>query len=156
MERLYRVLLLTVAIVLMAFPAFSQGVLNTGGGDDPADPTIIQFEKLDYDFGTFKAGDPVKAAFTFKNVGDADLIIDMVKPSCKCTELTWTTTPIKPGGTGEIKAEIDTADMEGKKDKSFAVIYNGNPPVERVNITFTVLAPEGAAPQGDADGDGIK
>ena len=116
MERLNRVLLLTVAMLLMAFPAFSQGVLNTGNGDDPADPTIIQFEKLDYDLGTFKAGDPVKAAFTFKNVGDADLIIVRAPP-------------IKPGGTGEIKAEIDTADLEGKKEKSFAVIYNGNPPV---------------------------
>jgi hypothetical protein len=156
MERLNRVLLLTAALLLMAFPAFSQGTLNGGGGDDPADPTVIEFEKLEYDLGTFKAGEPVKAHFTFKNAGDADLIVETVKPSCSCTALTWTEKPIKPGGTGVIDAEIDTADMEGEKEKSFAVMYNGNPPVERVVLKFTVLAAEGAAPQGDADGDGIK
>ncbi|HEX2898301.1 MAG TPA: DUF1573 domain-containing protein [Bacteroidia bacterium] len=156
MERLNRFLLLTTALLFSAISAFSQGVLNTGDGDDPADPTVIEFEKSEYHLGTFKAGDPVKAVFKFKNAGDADLIIDTVKPSCSCTALDWTTTPIKPGASGEIKAEIDTADREGDQEKSFAVVYNGNPPVERVILKFTVLPADGAAPQGDADGDGIK
>lgn len=155
MERLYRILLLSVTLLLCTFSSYGQGVLNTGN-DDPADPTVIQFEKTEYDLGTFKAGEPVKANFTFKNVGDADLLIEMVKPSCACTALDWTQGAIKPGASGEIKAEIDTADMEGDKEKSFAVIYNGNPPVERVILKFKVVPAEGAAPQGDADGDGIK
>lgn len=156
MERPNRFLLLLFAFLLTAYPAFSQGLLNSGTGDDPADPTIIEFEQLEYDLGAFKAGEPVKIVVPFKNAGDADLVIDRVKPSCACTVLEWTTTPIKPGKTGEIKAEIDTADMEGEKEKSFAVLYNGNPPVERVTIKFKVLPPDGAVEQGDTDGDGMK
>jgi hypothetical protein len=156
MERLTRSLLFSFALLLFGLPAFAQGLLNTGGGDDPADPTIIEFEKAEYDLGTYKAGESVKIVVPFKNAGDADLIIDNVKPSCACTVLEWTTTPLKPGGKGEIRAEIDTADMEGEKEKSFAVLYNGNPPVERVNIKFKVVPADGAVEQGDADGDGIK
>lgn len=155
MEKTFRALLL-VAFLLFVGNLASAQVLNTGGGDDPADPTIIEFEKTEYDLGTFKAGEIVKAVFKFKNVGDADLIIDTVKPSCKCSVLKWTEATVKPGGTGEVSAEIDTADKEGEQVKYFTVLYNGNPPVERVTLKFMVMAPDGAVEQGDADGDGMK
>lgn len=156
MERLTRALLLMAILLFTTLGATAQGVLNTGNGDDPADPTIIAFEKTEYDLGTFKSGDIVKIVVPFKNAGDADLIIDTVKPSCKCTSLIYPETPIKPGGTGEIKAEIDTAEMVGDETKWFAVLYNGNPPMERVTVKFKVSPHEGAADQGDSDGDGIK
>lgn len=151
-----RALLLVAVCMIWGQFAAAQAVFNPAGGDDPNEPTIIQFEQSVYDLGTFKAGEPVKAVFKFKNVGDADLIVENVKPSCKCTSLEYTETAIKPGGSGEVRAEIDTADMVGEKEKSFAVIYNGNPPVEHVTLKFTVLAPEGAAEQGATDGEEVK
>ncbi|MFM2376328.1 MAG: hypothetical protein RLZZ165_1425 [Bacteroidota bacterium] len=156
MEKLTRYLISTAILFLMADGVRSQGVLNLGGGNDELDPTVIQFEKSEYNLGTFTAGEPVKAVFKFRNVGEADLVIDLVKPSCACTALDWTTTRVKPGEGGEVSAEIDTADMEGEKEKSFAVMYNGNPPVERVILKFAVLPAEGASPQGDADGNESK
>jgi hypothetical protein len=156
MEKTLRSLLVVAILLLGAGFAAAQGVLNSGGGDDPADPTIIQFEQSEYDLGTFKAGEIVKAVFKFKNVGDADLIIDTVKPSCKCSVLKWTEATIKPDGTGEVSAEIDTADKEGEQVKYFTVLYNGNPPVERVTLRFVVTAPEGAIEQGGTDGGEIK
>lgn len=135
---------------------YAQPVLNGGSEDDPADPTSITFEKSEYDLGTVVAGEIVKASFKFKNTGDADLIIDTVKPSCKCSVLKWTETKIKPGGTGEVSAEIDTADKEGEQVKYFTVLYNGNPPVERVTLKFVVTAPEGAVEQAPTDGEEVK
>ena len=156
MEKMIRAALALGFMLMFGFLANAQGVLDTGGGDDPADPTIIQFEQSEYDLGTFKAGEIVKAVFKFKNVGDANLIIDTVKPSCKCSVLKWTETTIKPGGSGEVSAEIDTADKEGEQVKYFTVLYNGNPPVERVTLKFVVTAPEGAVEQGTTDGEEVK
>jgi hypothetical protein len=156
MEKMMRSLLMVAVLLITTGLASAQGVLNTGTGDDPADPTIIQFEKTEYDLGTYTAGEMVKAVFKFKNVGDADLIIDTVKPSCKCSVLKWTETAIKPGGSGEVSAEIDTADKEGEQVKYFTVLYNGNPPVERVTLKFVVKAPEGAVEQGPTDGEEVK
>ena len=151
-----RAILALVFFSMLGLIGHAQGVLNTGGGDDPADPTIIQFEQSEYNLGTFKAGEIVKAVFKFKNVGDADLIIDTVKPSCKCSVLKWTETTVKPGGSGEVSAEIDTADKEGEQVKYFTVLYNGNPPVERVTLKFVVTAPDGAVEQGTSDGEEAK
>jgi Protein of unknown function (DUF1573) len=157
MEKTFRALLLVAVLMFCGGMASAQGgVFNSGSSDDPADPTIIAFEKTTYDLGTYKAGEFVKAVFKFKNVGDADLIIDTVKPSCKCSVLKWTETTIKPGGSGEVSAEIDTADKEGPQVKYFTVIYNGNPPVERVTLNFTVTTPDGAAEQGTTDGEEVK
>lgn len=149
--------LLLVAIMLMTtqFVA-AQATLNLSGGSDPEDPTMIAFEKTEYDLGTFKAGEVVHAVFKFKNAGDANLVIEMVKPSCTCTKLEWTQGVIKPGGGGEVVADIDTAEKEGEQTKYFTVIYNGNPPVERVTLKFLVAAPDGAAEQGTTDGEDIK
>lgn len=151
-----RSLLWTALWMLCCGLASAQGVLNTGNGDDPADPTVIEFEKTSLDLGTFKAGDMVNVTYKFKNAGDADLILDFVKPSCSCAKLTYPEKPIKPGGTGEISATIDTADKEGHQEKYFTVMYNGNPPVERLTLTFEVSPPDGAAPQGDTDGSDVK
>lgn len=156
MEKMFRTLALLFIWVSFTTLAQAQGVLNIGAGDEEPDPTMIQFEHEEYDLGTLTAGEIAKGTFTFTNIGDADLIIDNVKPSCECTTLKFPKEPIKPGQSGEIYAEIDTADKEGDQVKYFAVLYNGNPPVERVKLTFKVLPPPGAVPQGEEDGNGIK
>ncbi|MDH5379626.1 MAG: DUF1573 domain-containing protein, partial [Cyclobacteriaceae bacterium] len=45
----------------------------------------FEFEKTDHDFGTITDGDIVKHTFTFKNTGDAPLIIQSARGSCGCT-----------------------------------------------------------------------
>jgi hypothetical protein len=148
--------LVVLLVVGLAGIAQAQPVLNLNGGNENPDPTVIQFEQETYILGTYTAGDTVSAVFKFKNVGDADLIIETVKPSCQCSKLEWTETNVKPGGTGQVSARIDTADKEGEQTKYFVVLYNGNPPAERVTLKFDVKAPEGAVKQGASDGDGIK
>lgn len=129
------------ACLLFASSVNAQAVLKLNGSSEQTDDlTLIEFEKATYDLGTLKAGEVAKGTFVFKNIGDGELIIENVKPSCACTTLEYPEDPIKPGESGTIYAEIDTADKEGEQIKYFTVIYNGNPPVERVKLIFTVEA----------------
>ncbi len=41
----------------------------------------IQFDTLEYDFGQVEEGDMLECTFDFKNVGDAELIIERAVPS---------------------------------------------------------------------------
>ncbi len=132
---------LGVALLLLANPSFGQQLLGTSSADEPLDATTIAFEQTEYDLGSFVAGDTVHALFRFKNTGEADLLIDAVKASCPCARLTYPEGMIKPQGMGEVQAAIDTADKEGEQVKYFTVLFNGNPPVERVTLRFVVTKP---------------
>lgn len=112
-----------------------------GGSDTESEPalTMIDFEETSHDFGKIHQGDTVRHVFRFKNIGDHPLLIENVKPSCTCTVLDFPQEAISPGGTGEIKAHIDTSDKSGRHTKYFAVIYNGNPHVERVELKFEII-----------------
>ena len=156
MVQRFRISFLLLLLFVTAVSGFSQGTLQLGNDNDEPDPTMIQFEQEEYDLGTLTAGEVAKGTFKFTNTGDADLYIDNVKPSCECTTLEWPKEPIKPGKSGTIYAEIDTEDKEGDQVKYFAVLFNGNPPVERVKMVFKVLPHPDASPQGQEDGSGIK
>ena len=133
--------LLGAALLMLAMPCFGQQILGARSADEPLDATTIAFEQTEYDLGTFVAGDTVHAVFKFKNTGESDLLIDAVKASCPCARLTYPEGIIKPQGTGEVQAAIDTADKAGDQVKYFTVLYNGNPPVERVALRFVVTQP---------------
>ena len=55
-------------------------VATADTGDQSGTPDI-EFTALEYDFGEVDQGDTVEHVFKFKNVGDADLVIDRVKSS---------------------------------------------------------------------------
>jgi hypothetical protein len=93
----------------------------------PTGPTTsITFDKLEYDYGTVKAGEKVKYNYKFKNTGKEPLIISDAKGSCGCTVPDWPREPIAPGKTAEIKVEFDST---GKGTDE------GSPQSKRVTIT---------------------
>ena len=128
-------------------------------------PTKIEFTETSYDFGEIKQGDVVEHTFVFKNIGDNDLILKNVKPTCGCTALDWPKEAVKPGETGEIQTRFNSRGKMGKQYKYFTVEYNGNPAIERVAFTGNVVAPApkpapktapGEDVKRDADGNEIK
>jgi len=139
-------LLLFLFIGFLSAPA-AMGQLNLNAGE-PGAETVIEFEQTVIDLGEIEYGDTAKFIFRFKNAGEADLLIDNVKPSCTCTSLIYPEKAIAPGETGEIIANIDTEDKEGPQSKWLMVFYNGNPPVERLTLHFSVK-PGGAKPLED-------
>ena len=134
-------ILLGGALLLLGMPSFGQQILGARSADEPLDATTIAFEQAEYDLGSYVAGDTVHAVFKFKNTGESDLLIDAVKASCPCARLTYPEGIIEPQETGEVQAAIGTADKAGGQVKDFTVLYNGNPPVERVTLRFVVTQP---------------
>lgn len=123
----------------LAAQTFGSGNLNLqSGSGEPA----IEFKENVLELGTFKKGEVVTLDIPFKSSGGEDLEVAHVKPSCSCSDLTWTETALPPGESGTIHAEINTDEMEaGEKTKYFTVIYNGNPGVERVTVKFELKEP---------------
>lgn len=63
----------------------------------------IQFDHLVLDQGSvYATGEPVRFAFSFDNLGDRELIVESVHPSCACLEADYPREPILPGGKGKI------------------------------------------------------
>jgi hypothetical protein len=79
-----------------------------------------------HDFGTIKeANGAVSHTFKIKNEGKAPLIISKVSASCGCTTPEYTTEPISPGKTGEIKVTFDPKGRPAPFTKTIYVYSNG-------------------------------
>ncbi len=128
------------SIVLFSVMAFSCKNDNkkTGGDYNINNPNsatenvvsglpTIDFEEMEYNFGTVIAGEKVSHAFVFKNNGKGNLIISNVKTSCGCTASKWTKEPVKPGETGIVEVVFDSANRSGKQTKTAIVYSNAQP-----------------------------
>lgn len=63
--------------------------------------------------GEVKKGDPVKQVITFKNVGNAPLLISDIGKSCTCTSASVSKKELQPGETADITVEVDTSKKMG-------------------------------------------
>ncbi len=97
----------------------------------------IQFENESVNLGSVQQGEKKKYSFSFRNAGEADLIIDLAT-ACECTELDWPRDPIKPGQTGLIDVEYDSTDKEGQQEVTVDVIANTEPIVTQATFTIFV------------------
>jgi len=132
--------LIFYSIVFLSVITFSckNGNNKTGGDYNINNPNsatesvrsgspTIDFEEMEYNFGTVIAGEKVSHAFVFKNNGKGNLIISNVKTSCGCTASKWTKEPVKPGETGIIEIVFDSANRSGKQTKTAIVYSNAQP-----------------------------
>jgi Protein of unknown function (DUF1573) len=65
--------------------------------------TMMQFDKRTIDFGQVKFGETRTHVFTFKNISNEPLTIDIIS-ACDCTDLEYTHEVIPVGGAGYVKA----------------------------------------------------
>ncbi|HEY5824698.1 MAG TPA: DUF1573 domain-containing protein [Cyclobacteriaceae bacterium] len=99
---------------------------------------VIAFTKVDHDFGTVKEGAKVTYKYTFKNNGQAPLIVQSAQPSCGCTVPTWSQEPIPVGGEGFVTAEFDTNGKQGINNKTITVTANTWPKVTTLRFKAMV------------------
>jgi hypothetical protein len=105
----------------------------------PAGPvTTIEFEELEYDYGTIMEGEKVVHDYKFVNTGDEPLIIQNAKGSCGCTVPEWERDPIPPGGSSVIKVQFDSKNKGkvggGLQSKRVTITANTDP----VNTYLTI------------------
>jgi hypothetical protein len=85
----------------------------------------ITFAETKHEFGNIKEADgDVSHVFTFKNTGNAPLVVKNVETSCGCTSPDWTKEPVMPGKSGVVKATFSPAGRPGRFDKNLTVITN--------------------------------
>ena len=106
----------------------------------------IEFEKKSHDFGTFEEGVQATYTFTFKNTGNAPLVLNGVKPSCGCTSPKWTKEPIAPGEEGTIVVTYNSKGRVGNFTKTITVTHNGEGGTLYLTIRGVVVKPA-TAPQ---------
>ena len=98
----------------------------------------LTFDESEYDFGTIEQGTNVEHVFTFKNTGDAPLVITDAKSSCGCTVPTWTREPIAPGETGEMLVKFNSRGKKNIQNKSVTITANTEKGKEVIRIKANV------------------
>ncbi|MCM4168741.1 hypothetical protein KCTC52924_02433 [Arenibacter antarcticus] len=108
---------------------------------------VMEFDKVEHDFGTIEQNAPQETIFTFKNTGDGPLIITDAKSSCGCTIPEYPqNTPIAPGETGEMLVKFNGAG-QNQITKTITVSTNTGTGVETLRIK-AFITPKGAGPVG--------
>jgi hypothetical protein len=103
---------------------------------------IMKFESLTLDYGEITKGSDPLRTLSFKNTGDAPLVIKHAKGSCGCTVPIWPKEPIMPGEESEIKVRYDTK-RPGPIRKTIRITTNeeGNPHVIQLKGNVKVEKP---------------
>lgn len=108
---------------------------------------VMTFEATAHDFGTIEKGTPVEKVFTFKNTGDAPLVITNASSSCGCTIPEYPENePIAPGESGEILVKFNGSGMN-EVNKTVRLITNTEKGTEQLRIKAFVK-PKDAAQTG--------
>jgi hypothetical protein len=95
---------------------------------------VMKFENVYHDFGNLKQGEKVAYTFTFKNTGNAELIIQDAVPGCGCTVPEYDEKPIAPGEEGSVEIIFDTQGYLGNQYKT--VILKTNTPYGEKTLTI--------------------
>jgi hypothetical protein len=106
----------------------------------------IALQASEYDFGTIKQGEEVSHIFTFKNMGDADLIITDVKTSCGCTAAVTSAKTIAPGSEGTLEVTFNSKGRQGRQAKT-ATIFSNDPEKPSVAVRISGNINVGEQPQ---------
>lgn len=112
---------------------------------DPSTLGSFKFEQTDYNFGSITEGEVIEKIFTFKNEGQAPLVISNITASCGCTSPDWTKTPVKPGEEGFVKVVFNSTAKAGAQAPTVSIQANTSPTVTRLNLRGTVVPRVGGA-----------
>ena len=97
--------LIGVIIILGGVLVFSNTQNNSSNAtqnNSGPQPRILVSEE-EWDFGKLTQGEKPTHIFMVKNEGEGDLIIDNLKESCPCIEVSISATRIQPGESAELK-----------------------------------------------------
>ncbi|RUA27644.1 MAG: hypothetical protein DSY77_17120 [Bacteroidetes bacterium] len=109
----------------------------------------MEFSEKTHDFGTITEGDVVTKVFTFKNTGEAPLIISNATSSCGCTVPSYPKDkPIAPGEEGEIEVKYNSRGKKNQDNKVVRITANTWPATNNITIKAFV------EPKANASGSG--
>ncbi len=116
--------ILAVAAVMTASCGRNSSGAERNMPSDTTGTAVMTFETPEHNFGKVKSGEKVGCIFTFRNTGDADLVIASASASCGCTVPKYDRKPVPPGGAGTIEVIFDTSGREGLQTKTVVIQSN--------------------------------
>lgn len=100
----------------------------------------IKWLETSHNFGTFDEDmGKVSCEIRFVNVGDTDVVIETVRPTCGCTATDYPRRPIAPGDTARIHLTYNPIGRPGKFDKDVIVMTNTQPKRVKLVISGNVI-----------------
>lgn len=88
----------------------------------------IKFDSSTYHFGTVKQGQSVNRKIQFRNIGNDDLIINLIS-ACECTTIDWPRLPVKPGKWAVLDVRYDSKDKSGAQIIDIEILANTHPEI---------------------------
>lgn len=119
-----------VLLFILAQPVFaeSEKAQEEAGVSPPpaAGKARIEVLEPDHDFGAVRQGDVKSISHTWalKNIGEENLLLTKVKPSCGCTAAVASATEIAPGATATVQATLNPKGKFGSQSISVRVSTN--------------------------------
>ena len=104
-------------------------------------PTTVEWEKQNHDFGTIPQDTIVQVVYKFKNTGENPVMITDCKVTCGCTVPECKQPPVAPGETGEILVKFNSKNKANKVGKTVKVYMNTEKNYEE--LKFTVFVDDG-------------
>lgn len=102
---------------------------------------VLEFNETEHDFGEIEKNKPVETVFSYKNTGNAPLVITDIKSSCGCTvPEDWSKEPLAPGKTGKFTVKYNGSGAN-KITKTITVTANTEKGSEVVKISAFVKDP---------------
>lgn len=100
----------------------------------------IKWLQTTHDFGTFDEDlGNVSCVMQFVNIGDSDVVITDVRPTCGCTASRYTQTAITPRDTATISLTYNPKGRPGQFSKDVIVNTNGEPKRSVLTIKGNVI-----------------
>lgn len=153
-----RVLMFFVALATISFTACKEDASGKVKAENVEKATerdaeqtkfpTMDFEEVEFDFGTVEEGDTVEHTFKFTNNGEAPLIITNAQASCGCTVPSYPKNePIAPGDTGEMVVKFNTRGKPNQQMKQVRITANTASGKEAIRIKAFVNPKAGAGAQ---------
>jgi hypothetical protein len=129
-----RSIALGAGFLVLALAAGTAPALQNTGGAKP----LIEIPRMRQDFGDVFERAQYEYAFVVRNRGQADLVIEDVKPGCGCTVAKFDKV-IAPGAEGKIELVLNGEQVHGKFSKT-AVVKTNDP--DHPELTLTIAGNE--------------
>ncbi len=94
----------------------------------------VQVDQLIYEFGAMQRGTTKSHEFTFRNVGESPLTLNVGGTSCKCTIGNVSNAPIRPGESVKVKLEWSALVNPGQFRQTASILTN-DPRQSRVELS---------------------
>ena len=104
----------------------------------PKSMLVEWVDPIEHDFGDVTYKESVQHVWTYRNVSEDSISVDVVRPGCGCTTPVLDSLAIAPGDTGKITIEFDAA-KTGYFRQQIRVFFDAQRGPERLFISGNVV-----------------